>query len=155
MPTGASLSDEEAAVFVNCLNCYRALASLDAAQSSALMGSLSFGLGAYESAADLLANQDAGLLEPLLKGSLAASLETTRYWACLIASRRPLEPLRPGLVALLRDQSSGVRTAAVTALAALGESSVEALREALPNETDSDVQELIVEVLEDLGWSAE
>lgn len=106
------------------------------------------GFGSYQLIEDVLAQFPGSVVVPYLTEVLQRGEGQIGYWATQIAARFPSERLIPALAKKLTSEDFDTRYAAVTALEQIpSESATETLREALLVESDSELRELIDDVL--------
>lgn len=108
------------------------------------------GHGIYQLVGDVLTKYDKSFVLPLLERALSGGVSSVKYWCAQIAEQYPCPQIAPALISLLSNSDSDIRTASVISLSDIeGEFVTEALNDALSRERDSDLIEILRDVLEE------
>lgn len=106
------------------------------------------GHGVYQLAEDTIAIFPNDIVIPALKEALKSQIGSVRYWNAQIAANYPDAELAESLLNVLRQGNADEKIAAVTALEGILSLDVrQALEVELENATESEVKELIKDVL--------
>lgn len=106
------------------------------------------GFGVYQLVEDVFAQAPPDEAADALAKGLSSQRSSVRYWSAQIAAATPSPALAEPLLALVADESSDVRFAAISALELLNPPDLKArLRPAYDAERDSEVRELLEELL--------
>lgn len=109
------------------------------------------GFGVYQLIEDVLALYPEEQVIRHLKEALRSEYNGVRYWSSQIASSFPDSDLIPPLVELLNEQDSDARFSVISALAQIkDESIISIIQKAKSIEVDTEVLELIEDVLNEL-----
>lgn len=112
-----------------------------------LLGSLSGGIGFFETVLDQVVARPSAVLTKAISSCLSRPDSTTVYWVYLTAYEAPDPALLPALASVLASESADVRVAAVMAVGELGDEGREHLEGRLAIEGERDVREEIQQAL--------
>lgn len=108
------------------------------------------GYGVYQLVEDVIGKYSPLLVLPHLITALHSEHSGVRYWCAQIASRFPSAELIDPLARLIREDSSAIAYAAVTAMEQIDDDlAIQKLEELLKQVTTPEIRELIREVLSD------
>lgn len=112
-----------------------------------LLGSLSRGIGFFETVLDRVVEKPQAVLTNAIRSCMSRAEPMCIYWACLAAYEAPDPALLPPLVSALASESVDVRVAAAGALGELGDEGRSHLEARLAVDSDPDVREAIEQAL--------
>jgi hypothetical protein len=109
------------------------------------------GFGVYQLVEDVIKQFDKTIVLPYLLDAIKSDYNSIRYWCIEIAGIFPDNSLIPDLKKNLYDSSVDIRTASMIALSQIKcDETIEILREALKQESDNDVLDMMKEIFEDM-----
>jgi hypothetical protein len=125
----------------------------DAEATTLLLGSISRGLGFFETVLRWVAERPPHIAAHAIRACLSQTNDLNKYWACRAAGELDASPtdLFEPLCEALEWTDADVRIAAATALETYGDRARPILVAHLARESDDDTSQLIAEMIANLG----